>query len=131
MSLIDKVAGIVNRVMDTEANEILREIRAEINDGHTRTGRTAASFHIMNRNESALISTGGRGVIESVLIGSNYLPAIWLNDGNGPGRIYPNEAPYLKFKDSRKGGTGKVYRLPSVSSYEGIDYIGTVAKRHR
>lgn len=139
MSLMDKATDFVNKTMNAKAFEILNEVKDEINNGHRRTGKTADSFQIMGTSESSgaqisrPIETGGR-LIKSVIIGSNYRPALWLNDGNAQSGspIKPHTAPYLKFQDTRGGKKGgKAYRLPQVSTYSGIHYIEKVAARHK
>ena len=135
MSLLRTVIDIVNRVMDTEASEILRELREECPKD---TGKTAASFHIMGADSQAVVGIGGSGVTKSVLIGSTKQTAYWADQGNaGSGPIiYPkharrdgsNKPPMLgKYP---KGIPGYGWRA-SVHAYEGDHFVRRVADRHR
>lgn len=125
-------AEIVNRQMEHKANHILAEIQAEIKP-HSRTGRTAGSFDIMPGDQiSGSFSVSSFGVRKSIIIGSDYRPALWLNDGNAQkgSPIRPKRAKVLKFPDTRRGGTGMFYYKPEVNTYAGIHYIEKVAARH-
>lgn len=122
MSLWEKVVAITNKAMNTEANQILGELRAECPKD---SGKTAASFRIMGKGEDATVSVGGRGLITNVRIGSTELSALYADQGNGgKGRIiYPTQAQALHLKDGS-------YRA-SVHGYEGSHFVAKVASRHR
>ena len=122
MALWNKVVEIVNRVMNTEANQILYELKATCPKD---TGKTAERFHIMGRNEGASVGISGRGLIRSVRIGSTELTAYYADQGNGgPGRIIrPIHAKALKLKD------GSI--VPYVRGYDGAHFVKWVADRHR
>lgn len=122
MSLWDKVVGIVNKRMNTEAQQILSELQAECPKD---TGRTAASFHIAGKGEGGTVSVGAKGLIGSVQIISTELSAYYANYGNG-GRnrtIYPTHAKALHLKDGSFRG--------SVRGYDGTHFVEKVANRHR
>lgn len=141
-SITDIVVGLTNRQIKQLAEQILDEIKAEIDDGHVRSGAARDSFHISYNGAGAAISGGDfatgaagsfhGGFLSYVVIGSNEKSAYYLDQGNGPGRIYPTNGPYLRFRDSRRAGnTGRGYKMKSVNSYEGIHYIKKVADKHR
>lgn len=131
MSLWEKVVAIANKAMNTEAQQILEELRAEC---PKRTGKTAASFHIIGSDESATVSTGGKGLVTRIEVGSTELSALYANDGNIKGsiggRIYPS-GNRLVFTGSKAPYKGKRYSLPSVKAYEGTHFVEKVANRHR
>ena len=80
MSLWDKVVGIANKAMKTEADQILRELRAECPKD---TGKTAKSFKIMDVGSDYQVGTTGRGLTTRVLIASDSRVAYWAEYGNG------------------------------------------------
>ena len=131
MSLLQKVTQIVNKTMNTEAQQILGELREAC---PSRTGKTAASFHIMGGKEDATVSVGGKGLIKSVRIGSTLLSAKYADEGNGgSGREIRSTRPY----DRRGIPPGKMklsddgsYRA-MVHGYEGSHFVKEVADRHR
>lgn len=123
MSIWQKVVEIANRAMDTEANQILYELRATCPKD---TGETARSFRIMSSEDDSTVSTiGGKGLIRSVRIGSTKLSAYYADQGNGGKSriIRPKRAKALKLKDGS-------YR-PYVHGYDGTDFVKWVADRHR
>lgn len=133
MSLWDKVVEIVNVKMNTEAAEILGELKAAC---PKRTGRTAGTFRIMGKGGGGVGTTAG-GLLTSVRVGSTDLIAKYADEGNGGsgGRIYPhgNALAFPGWGKWAGGGNGKggKYVLPSVSAYDGAHFVRTVADRHR
>lgn len=130
MSLVQKVAQIVNKRMNTEAQQILDELREAC---PKRSGKTAESFHIMGGGEDATVSVSGQGLIKSVRIGSTLLSAKYADEGNGGSgreirstrRYDRNGIPPAKLKLS--DGTYRVM----VHGYEGTHFVREVANRHR
>lgn len=123
MSVWQKVVEIVNDVMNTEADQILYELRATCPKD---TGDTARSFRIMGRNDDSTVPTiGGRGLIRSVRIGSTKLSAYYADQGNGGKSriIRPKRKKVLALKDGS-------YR-PYVHGYDGKEFVKWVADRHR
>lgn len=135
--ITDIVVSLTNKRIKQLAEEIKAEIEAEISNGHVRSGKALNSFAIRyNSGGGGDFATGMSGsfrggFLTSVSITSDEKSAYYLDQGNGPGRIYPTDSPYLKFRDTRPGSKGRLHRLPSVASYEGIHYIKEVADRHR
>ena len=130
MSVLQKVTQIVNKKMNTEAQQILDELQEAC---PKRSGKTARSFHIMGGNEDATVSVGGKGFIKSVRIGSTLLSAKYADEGNGgDGRIIRSTRPY----DRRGIPPGKLklsdgsFRT-EVHGYEGTHFVKEVADRHR
>lgn len=133
MSLWDRVVEIVNVKMQTEAAEILDELRAEC---PKRTGQTANSFHIMAGKGNATVSVGGKGLITSVRIGSTRLSALYADEGNGgSGRVITSTRPV----DRRGRPPGKLKIMngmymqyaTQVHGYDGDHFVKRVADRHR
>lgn len=123
MSLWDKVVGIVNERMNTEAQQILAELRAECPKD---TGKTAASFHIAGKGADGTVSVGAKGLIGSVQIVSNELSAYYAAYGNG-GRsreIYPKRSKALHLKDGSYRGMVHGYKPER-------NFVKDVADRHR
>ena len=123
MSVWQKVVEIVNDVMNTEADQILYELRATCPKD---TGETARSFRIMGKNDDSTVPTvGGKGLIQSIRIGSTKLSAYYADQGNGGKSriIRPKHAKALKLKD----GSYRTY----VHGYDGTDFVRWVADRHR
>lgn len=123
MSIWQKVVEIVNVKMNTEAGQILQELRAECPKD---SGETARRIHIMGAKEDATVAIGGvKGLIHSVRIGSNDLSAYYADQGNGgSGRIIrPTRSKALHLKD----GSYRAY----VHGYEGSHFVKRVADRHR
>lgn len=127
MSLWQKVVVIANKAMNTEANQILGELKAECPRSSTgHNGRHVAdSFRIMGKGEGAMVSVSGSGLIGSIRIGSTELGAYYADQGNGGrGRIiHPTHAKALRLKD------GTIRK--SVHGYEGTHFVREVADRHR
>lgn len=131
MSVLQKVVQIANKAMNTEAQQILGELQEAC---PKRSGKTAASFHIMGGGEQASVSTGGQGLVKSVRIGSTLLSAKYADEGNGgEGAIITSTRPY----DRRGIPPGKMklssdgsYRT-MVHGYEGNHFVREVAGRHR
>lgn len=123
MSIWQKVVEAANRAMNTEADQILYELRATCPKD---TGDTARSFKILGRNSDSTVPTiGGQGLISSVRIGSTKLTAYYANQGNG-GRsriIRPKRSKALHLKD----GSYRAY----VHGYDGTEFVKWVADRHR
>lgn len=122
MSVWQKVVEIVNKAMNTEAGQILKELRAECPKD---SGDTARRIHIMSGKEDATVSITAKGLIRSVRIGSNDLSAYYADQGNG-GRsriIRPTRSKALHLKD----GSYRAY----VHGYEGSHFVKRVADRHR
>lgn len=122
MSLLSKVIEIANKAMNTEASQILDELKAECPKD---TGHTAERIKIMGKGENATVSVGGRGLLTNVRIGSTDLSAYYADQGNGGrGRIIrPKEAQALHLKD----GSYRAF----VHGYNGSHFVARVANRHR
>ena len=132
MSVLEKVVQIANKAMNTEAQQILDELKEEC---PKRSGKTAESFKIMLDDSSDVkIGTGGKSFLTRVLIGSKELSALYANDGNikgsRGGRIYPS-GKALVFEGSKAPWKDNKYVLPSVRAYEGAHFVEKVANRHR
>lgn len=131
MSLWDRVVEIANRAMQTEAAEILGELKEAC---PSRTGKTAASFHIMAGKGNATVSVGGKGLITSVRIGSTKLSALYASEGNGgSGRVITSTRPL----DRRGRPPGKLklsdgsYRTMVHGYTPPTNFVVDVANRHR
>ena len=131
MALWDRVVEIANRAMDTEANQILQELRAECKAAYPNgTGTTAKSFHIMGKGESSDVSVGGKGLITKVRVGSTLESAYYANYGNSATDKFVAFVPNKGISESlRPKGTKKVYSH-GRKGYEGAHFVEKVAARH-
>ena len=128
MAILDKVVEIVNKAMNTEASQILGELKAEC---PKQTGKTAASFHIMRGSGNATVSVGGSGFITSVRIGSTLDSAYYADQGNSATGKFIAFVPYGGIDASKRPyAKGKVYSHGRVG-YEGRHFVKAVADRHR
>lgn len=134
MSILDKVIEIVNQKMDTEANQILGELKDAC---PKRTGQTAASFHIMGSGKGATASIGGKGFITNVRIGSTRLSAKYASEGNGgSGKVIKSTRKYDRLgREPGKllimNGMHTMYAT-SVHGYTpATNFVKDVADRHR
>ena len=138
MSLLSKVVEAINKAMDTEADQILRELRDACPKD---TGKTAKSFRIMSVDSSYTVGTTGQGVKKRVLIASDKLTAYWADHGNYDSGwvIYPTHQGKLTKNGKRKppmlgkypkGIPGYGWRA-HVNAYEGTHFVREVADRHR
>lgn len=148
-SITDLVVGLTNKHVVELANQILFEIRAQIDADikhpERSTGAAKNSFSIGFNGKGAAIAgngfaTGmqgsfGGGFLTSVTIGSNEPSAYYLDQGNGgPGAVIKS----TRSVDSRGmppaklhlAHIGNVYAA-SVKGYSGTHYIKTVADKHR
>ena len=129
MSVWDKAVEIINKAMNTEANQILGELKAACPKD---SGAAAGSIHIMGKNGGD-VGISAQGLITSVRIGANVnwgnhedggLHLYYANYGNGgPGRrIWPTRSRALNTKHGYYG---------MVHGYNGSHFIEAVASRHR
>lgn len=106
-------SACMDKVTDL-SNVINGELKGIVG-GHTRSGLALGAIHIEGGGLSAFVGgTGGEGTLH----------LYYLDEGNGPGRIYPKHAKALYLKDYG------IWR-GSVSSYAGIHFVAEVANRHR
>lgn len=131
LNLWGKVVEIVNKEMNTKANQILVELKAEC---PKKTGTTANSFHIMRGNEEMTVGTSGKGLIKTVYIGSTLLSAKYAAEGNGGrSRIITSTREY----DRRRRKPGKLQLSDGryISYVYGYtpsqNFVKVVADRHR
>ena len=137
MSVWDKVVGIVNKAMNTEAQQILDELKAECPrsaEGHNGK-HVADSFKIMGMGSEAMVSTGRvGGLITDVKIGSTELGAYYAAYGNGgSGRIIrstrgTDRKGRVPGKMELKDGT---YRTMVHGYTPSSNFVKDVADRHR
>lgn len=140
MSLFDKAREFVNRTMQTEANEILGELKAAC---PVRSGAAQSALRVMGSGGGA-IGTDARGVISNVFVGA---PINWGDPDDGGVHLYyacygnGGEGRIITAKHRhKKGGPGALGKYPkgipgygwrtSVHGYDGHDFIKDVAARH-
>ena len=130
MALMDRVVEIVNKAMNTEANQILNELKAAC---PKRTGKTANSFHIMRGSGEATVSVGGKGLIKSVRIGSTLDSAYYADEGSGATSKYVAFPPYPGWDYGRRPYKSKdgLVHSQGRAGYEGKHFVKAVADRHR
>ena len=130
MAIWDKVVEIANKAMNTEASQILGELKAAC---PYRTGTTQRSFHIMRGSGNATVSVGGSGLITSVRIGSTLDSAYYADQGNSATSKYVSFAPYPGWDTSKRPYVSKDGMVHSHgrAGYEGKHFVKAVADRHR
>ena len=115
------MGALVRVLMDAcrdKVDEVAQEIEGEMKGivgGHKRSGLAVGAIHIETTGEFSRFvgGTGGHG--------TQHL--YWLNNGNGPGRIYPTNGQALWVRPYG------IWRA-SVNSYEGIHFVEEIAARH-
>lgn len=114
--------GVFKRVLVDACTEKLDEVASTIESemkgivgGHKRSGLAYGAIHIEEEGEFARFVGGTRGP------GTMHL--YYLNEGNGPGRIYPTNGSALWVRPYG------IWRA-SVKSYEGIHFVEEIAARH-
>ena len=113
-ALVSVLLDACREKLDEVAQEIEGEMKGIVG-GHSRSGLAVGAIHIENTGEFSRFvgGTGGEGTMH----------LYYLNEGNGGGRIYPRTARALWLSDYG------IWR-GSVSTYEGIDFVGKIAARH-
>ena len=111
---------LTQRLIDAceeKLDEVAKTIEGEMKGivgGHKRSGLAVGAIHIEETGEFSRFVGGTGGP------GTQHL--YWLNNGNGPGRIYPHgQALWV-----RPYGILRA----SVNSYEGIHFVEEIAARH-
>lgn len=129
------IIGFVRVQLKEELDKVSQEIESEMKmavSGHKRSGAALGAIHIEEINEFSRFVGGTNGTGKGIT-GTDHLGL--LNNGNGPGRIYPKTRNALAFdgfgKYAGKGhGKDGKYVLPSVNSYEGLHFIESITKKH-
>ena len=115
--IIEPVMKIIEEGVDEIAQEILA-VEKGIVGKHSRSGAAVGSLHIQVTGEYSRFI--GANVGSSSEDGG--LHALYLDEGNGSGRIYPKHSKALYLKDYG------IYR-GSVKTYKGIHWVKDVASR--
>lgn len=100
--------------LDEVAETIQGEMKGIVG-GHKRSGLALGAIHIEETGQLARF-VGGTG-------GPGTMHLYYLNEGNGPGRIYPKNGKALWVRPYG------IWRA-SVNSYEGIHFVEAIAARH-
>lgn len=119
MAFVDMVEAFCQRALDETALEIEAEMKSVVN-AHWKSGAAYHAIHIEAPSpyERLIGGTGGEG--------TKHL--IWLDQGNGGGRIYPKNSKALRLTDGR-GNT--ITFAKSVKSYKGIGFLKKIASKYQ
>lgn len=112
--LVTKLVDACHEKLDEVAETIEGEMKGIVG-GHKRSGWAVGAIHIEETGEFSRF-VGGRG-------GAGTMHLYYLNNGNGPGRIYPKNGKALWVRPYG------IWRA-SVNSYEGIHFVEEIAARH-
>lgn len=119
MGFVDMVDAFCERALDETAEKIESEMKGIV-EAHWKSGAAYKAIHIEapDRYTRLIGGTGGEG--------TKHL--IWLDQGNGGGRIYPTHSKALRLTDGR-GNT--VTFAGSVRSYKGIHFLKQIASKYQ
>lgn len=119
MDLLEVVNKVCRETLDEVALKVEADMKAVANE-HFRSGEAYRAIHIEAPDDYTRLIGGFGGE------GTKHL--VWLDQGNGSGRIYPKHAKMLRITDGR-GNT--VAFASSVSTYKGIHFLKTIADKYR
>lgn len=112
--LVQRLVDACQDKLDEVAETIESEMKGIVG-GHKRSGYAYGAIHIETTGEFSRF-VGGTG-------GAGTMHLYYLNEGNGPGRIYPTNGKALWVRPYG------IWRA-SVNSYEGIHFVEAIAARH-
>ena len=114
---VETLRNACRETLDEVADTIEGEMKGIVG-GHTRSGAALAAIHIEVESEFSRF-VGGTG-------GEGTLHLLFLNDGNGSGRIYASGKALGKYP----GGIPGIGWRKSVKPYKGIHFVEEIASRH-